>query len=405
MKHVPIALLVAAFLATAPIGLASAAQARTPGIAPYLEAGYSPANVVVGGTTSLQFGIENLNAEAIGGVNFTNNLPSALRLMSGTSSVCGGTLTLTKATGFISLTGATIAAVGSGTNWCRFSIPVTAFDMGSWPSTSSAVKSSDTYDGNKASTTANVYVPPKITAVFTPDSIDVGATSQLRATILNPSGNPITLSNIGATSTLPPGIPPIGYVGPMCGGTFSFTSGSSVALTGVSLAPGASCLMSVGIFGSAAGDATAYVVATLDGAVYPGNGATATLHVGPGPTPTPTDPPAIPPTPAPGATHTPVPAVGAASPDPGVSPALPPVGGESSEAPVVPADGLASASPASTDASPAPAGAAGASAGGPSTPATGFPVVALLVGLAGMLLLVCVVVALLLLKRRRAVHS
>jgi uncharacterized repeat protein (TIGR01451 family) len=112
--------------------------------APFIEAGYAPANVPVGGTTSLQFGIENINSEAIGGVNFSDGLPSGLRVMSGTSSVCGGTLTLTKATGGVSLAGASIAA----TDWCRFSVPVTAFEMGSQMSITSAVKSSDTYDGN-----------------------------------------------------------------------------------------------------------------------------------------------------------------------------------------------------------------------------------------------------------------
>jgi hypothetical protein len=289
MKRLATLLAVSALLIAAPLGFAPRAAARPPLNPPWIQASYSPATVRLGSTSTLRFGIENQNGEAIGGVGFIDYLPDGLRVGNSTTSVCGGTLTTVKPT-TVTLSGATIAASA----WCKFDVTVATFAAGTMTSTSSAVTSTDTIDGNKATASLTVYAPPKITAGFSPATAEPGAVTALEITITNPASNTIELSNIGVSGNLPDALWPFGSSGiTVCGGTFTLDGSHDFALAGATLAVGAACTFTVQVQGYGEGDHAAPVVATLSGSGYTGGTVTATLHVT-APRPTPTHHPATP---------------------------------------------------------------------------------------------------------------
>jgi uncharacterized repeat protein (TIGR01451 family) len=329
-----LAVAISALVAVSPLGLIGSAAARTPLMQPSIEASFSPSTIQLGSTTTMKFRIQNQDAAAITGVNFTDNLPSGLRVMNDTRSVCGdGTLTVIKASNYIALSGLTIA----GSSACTFSVEVTSFGAGVLSTTTSAVTSPDTYDGNKATASVTVYSPPTIEAAFTPSTVAFGGTTQLIVTLRNPNASVYFSGRIGITGTVPAGLTIYGSSGvSICGGTYTidFGTGRSFTVTGAGLPTNSSCSFPVEVQGEVAGNSTATVTATLDGAGYAGNTASAVLHVNPRPaTPGPTAPPAAAtPTTVPGTTAEPgatvgstgeAPATGSSSTDAAATPKTP----------------------------------------------------------------------------------
>jgi len=138
---------------------------------PSISAAFSSLNGTVGAATSLAFTLSNpgLNTKDLTGVNFTAPLPAGLAVSTKTSSVCGGTLTLTAPTG-ISFSGGTVAKGAS----CVVTVPVVGKGVGSFTVATSNVKSHNGGTGKNATASVTMYAP-KPTPTPTP-TLAPGAT-------------------------------------------------------------------------------------------------------------------------------------------------------------------------------------------------------------------------------------
>jgi uncharacterized repeat protein (TIGR01451 family) len=100
--------------------------------------------------------------------------------------------------------------------------------------------------------------PPMImTKAFGTPTIALGQTSSLTFTITNP--NPTALTGVGFTDTLPVQIQvaTLNHLSNPCGGTVTATpGGNTVTLTGVTVAAGSSCILSLDVVGVQAGTGT-----------------------------------------------------------------------------------------------------------------------------------------------------
>ncbi|HET6929299.1 MAG TPA: Ig-like domain repeat protein [Candidatus Acidoferrum sp.] len=240
---------------------------------------FNPASIAPNTTTSLTFTISNpaVNTIALGGVAFTDTLPTGLTVASASSTVCGGTLTSTAPTGIV-LAGATINSASS----CQFSVTVTGVTAGTYTNTTGNVTSTNGGTGNTASANLVVGMPPAITATFGAASIGLGASTSLSFTINNPNAS-LAFTGVAFTDALPAGLTistPNGLTGTCGTGTISATAGSSsVTLAGGTIAAGGSCTFSVNVTGFVAGkqvDTTGTVSATNGGT---GNTATVSVTV------------------------------------------------------------------------------------------------------------------------------
>jgi hypothetical protein len=209
----------------------------------------------------------------LNGIGFTDTLPSGLIVATpnGFSGSCGnGTITASAGSNSISLTGASLAATGS----CTFSLEVIGTTAGIKNNTTSAVTSTEGGTGLPASATLTVVIPPTLTKAFADSQIGLSfGSTQLSFTITNPAANPIPLSGIAFTDTLPAGLivlePDNGLTG-TCEGVITAAPGSNnISLSGETLAPGASCTFAVLVNGAAIGvqDNTTSPVTALGGTI------------------------------------------------------------------------------------------------------------------------------------------
>ena len=265
---------------------------------PAITSAFSAATLPLGWSVSLNFTITNPAGNTVGltGVGFTDTLPTGLTVSTGSASACGtGTVTRTAPDGF-ALSGGSIA---TGSN-CQFSVMVTGSAAGSHTNTTGAVTSVEGGTGNTASASIAVDAPPTIAAVFNPSSIGTGGTSQLTITMTNPAGNPVPLTFVGLTDTLPAGLTVASGSATVCNGSLTVTAPNSIALGAASIATASQCQFSVTVTASAAGSYTNTVAATVGGFTYAGNTASAALGVAAAAaTATPSATPSATPTPTP----------------------------------------------------------------------------------------------------------
>lgn len=223
---------------------------------PNLSKSFAPTSIGTGTTSTLTFTLTNPNAgTSLTGVSFSDILPAGLTVASSTSAACsGGTLTLT-APRTISLTNGTIAASGT----CTINVTVTGAAAGTYPNVSSSISSTATGPNTTASgigtATLTVLDPPVIAKSFTANPIFTSASTALTFSIQNPNTG-TALTGVNFTDNLPAGLTvtnPNGLSN-TCGGTATATAGSgAVSLSGVTLAAGASCTLTVNVTGSTAG--------------------------------------------------------------------------------------------------------------------------------------------------------
>jgi uncharacterized repeat protein (TIGR01451 family) len=264
-------------------GTPAAADLRVLG-PPTLAKSFSPAAIPPGGSSTLTFTIGNPagNPFPLTGIGFTDTLPSGLVVATpnGLLDTCGATITAAAGSSTITVAGVALAAGSS----CTISLGVTttATAPGDYTNTTSAPTSAEGGSGTPATADLAVVVPPTIAKSFGDASIPVGASTSLSFTVTNPAANPVSLSGIGFTDSLPAGLvvaTPDGLTGSCGGGTISATGGSgTVSLSGASLAPGASCTFSVDVTGTSPGvQDNAVTVTSLEGG--DGNTASASLTV------------------------------------------------------------------------------------------------------------------------------
>jgi uncharacterized repeat protein (TIGR01451 family) len=164
---------------------------------PSIAAGFSPNSIPQNTTTSLTFTITNpaANPDPLTGVGFSDTLPTGLTVATGSSPVCGGTLTTTAPTGIV-LSGATI----NTNSQCQFNVTVTGAASGNYVNTTGNVTSTEGGTGNAAS--ANLTVGGadiSVTLQHVPDPAAIGGRLRFIATITN---NGPSTADVNLTETL-----------------------------------------------------------------------------------------------------------------------------------------------------------------------------------------------------------
>jgi uncharacterized repeat protein (TIGR01451 family) len=133
---------------------------------------------------------------------------------------------------------------------------------------------------------STTVLPPTITKSFSNQQIDIWFDVPfLTFTITNPAANPVALSGIAFTDTLPAGVtvyPAGNGVSGSCGGGTITTvpaPSSSISLSGATLAPGESCTFKVLVSSAETGswtNTTSPVTSTNGGT---GNSASASIYI------------------------------------------------------------------------------------------------------------------------------
>ncbi len=255
--------------------------------APSLTASFASTSIAVGASSQFAFSVANPNAaNGLTGIAFTDTLPAGLVVATpnGASGTCGGgSFTAAAGGSSISFSGGALAANST----CTVSVNVTGTSAGVKSTTTGAVVSTEAGSGNTSTASINVDGPPTFSAAFAPNAVLPGGSATLTFTIGNPAANPDALTGIGFTDTLPTGLTVASATTSACGGTLTTTSPSTIALTGATLATGATCQVSVTVGSN--GTPGSFTVTT--GAIASGNGgngssANATLQVLSGSVPT-----------------------------------------------------------------------------------------------------------------------
>lgn len=224
---------------------------------PVISKSFAPANIQFGQTSNLTFTITNPNTiTTINGLAFTDTFPAGMTLASTPPTPqCGGTVTSTS--GSMALSGGTLAP----SSQCTVTVTVTATTIKTYNNTSSAVSSGNAGTGNSASanlTVSAVQAPAFNGMSFNPSQILTGTTSTLSITINNPNSS-TTLTGIAFTDTYPADMTnasPL-LVNNTCGGTLAASGGGgTLGLSGVTLAAGSSCTLSIQITIATAGNFT-----------------------------------------------------------------------------------------------------------------------------------------------------
>lgn len=253
---------------------------------PSISKAFSPNPILSGATSTLTLTVNNVLASALSGVAFTDTYPSGMvnAAVPNVTSTCGGTVLATAGANVITMTGGSVNA----TSTCTVSVDVTSSTAGVYANTSGGVSSTQTGSAGNASNTASLTVigPPQATMTFGPPSTRINLDTLLTIMISNPNIT-TALTGVSFTDTYPSLL--LNTANPS--GTLNCTPGSTAALTGVAaggstvgisggtLAPGGNCTVSVYV---ASATAASYVnstglIASANGGT--GAGATATLVV------------------------------------------------------------------------------------------------------------------------------
>ena len=253
---------------------------------------FTPATIIAGGTSFLDFTLTNSSAVAVTGLNFTDLLTSLpTRQLTLASATVGGTCT-----------GVVTNAVAGGTSFqvtagnvpasasCRITVQVTSTVPGIHPNQTTGVSTAADPVAGALSNIANLTVtpPPTVTKSFLPSAVAAGAASTLSVTITNINNFPVT--GVSLIDTFPAGMvvaTPL-VTSNSCGGTLNDSGGGAlgagdvgIALTGGSVATNSACVIAISVEADIAGT---YVNTIAAGALSSSAGsnssaASATLNV------------------------------------------------------------------------------------------------------------------------------
>ena len=262
-------------------------------LAPSVSKTFAQSAFQAGGANRLTITLGNPNTTAITGVTFTDSYPANLlnAAVPNLVSSCGGTATATPESDTLSLTGGVIPASGS----CSLSIDLTAEVTGSYSNTilANSVTSTNANPAPAAdvSATSTAYLPPVSSKAFGTAAIAVGATTSMTLTLTNPAVNPGAITGLRLDDSFPGGQmlknTSFSFAPAACGtvtklsGAASAAGDSALRFSVASLAPGASCQVTVSVTSSSAGSITnATNAATATGpAALTGVGANASLTI------------------------------------------------------------------------------------------------------------------------------
>ena len=259
-------------------------------VAPTVGKTFSPASILVGGTSVLKIGIVNPNAVALTGAAFTDNYPVGLKNTSGAAfsaasvaAGCTGTITGVVNGTSLALSGGTIPAGAT----CEVVVNVTSTSTTATTHTnpSFGVSSSNAATGTAAAATLTVSITaPSIAKVFSPNPVNINFPTTLTITITNPNAS--LIAALAFNDPYPAGLVNTGTptVTNTCGGsvTGGAAGGASVGLTGGALAAGASCTVTVKVSAPSVGayvNTTSAVTTTNAGTTTTGTTASQTLNV------------------------------------------------------------------------------------------------------------------------------
>ncbi len=212
-----------------------------------------------GGTSLLTFTLKNGNSFNLTGASFTDALVNMQIAAPGGApgGTCAGANGSSFATGATALTfnGLTVPTGATG---CTVTVTITSSVSGDNVNTASGVTSNETPTaGAGAAATLTVLSPPVITKAFSPSVILATGSlassfSTLTFTLTNPNAG-TSLTGVAFTDALSQmAVAATPTVVNGCGGTASFAAGAtSVSMSGVTLAGGASCTVKVRISSAA----------------------------------------------------------------------------------------------------------------------------------------------------------
>ncbi len=213
---------------------------------------FSPNPVAVGVSSTLTFAVTNPNVIAVD-ASFTDTLPAGLVVAAtpGVTNTCGGTVTAVAGSGSISFSNASLP-VGA----CSITVKVSSATDNVYNNTVT-INSTAAGTGALSTSSASLTVinPPTIAKAFGAATIPLNGTTSLTFTLSSTNAN-LTLNGVAFTDNLPAGLvvaTPSGLTS-TCSGTATAVAGSSsVSLSGATLAPAASCTISVNVTGTTAG--------------------------------------------------------------------------------------------------------------------------------------------------------
>ena len=217
---------------------------------PTFAKSFTPALILTGGSSTLDFTIDNsAAAAAAGALAFIDSLPAGLVVATpaNAASTCtGGTLTAVAGSGSIAYTGGSVA---SGSQ-CSVSVDVTALAPGTMVNTTGDLTSSLGNSGTASATLSVAEGAFSLSKNFLSAPVLRGGTVVLEFTLTNQS-SVSALTNITFIDDLGAVVPGLAAVGlpqsDFCGAGSVLSGTSVLSLTGANLAASASCVFTATI--------------------------------------------------------------------------------------------------------------------------------------------------------------
>lgn len=213
---------------------------------------FYPEEIKPGATTTLTITLTNTDAKAATlTAPFTDPLPTGMVVHGLPSTVpdntCGGTLTATKGSSFITLTGGQIPVNGS----CRITVIVSVEKAGTYVNSlrSGTLTTSNGSNANEANASLVVSTSagagPQLLKSFSPATIENDGISTLTITLKNPNALAAKLEE-PLVDNMPPGMVVYGSASNTCGGAVKAIPGTSkVTLTGGAIPANGVCTVTV----------------------------------------------------------------------------------------------------------------------------------------------------------------
>ena len=235
---------------------------------------FTPLQIDAGGVSVLRVTIFNPNSYQLTSAGWTDNLVSVLQpglyiaTPPGVVNTCGGSVTAVSGATSLALNGGTVPPqVGIVPGECYVEVNVSSVTPGNLINTIPA--NNLTSQGNDGGTIVNItnttpasatitvlaVTPPSLTKGFSPNTIFIGAVSQLTITINNNDTN-TNLTGTSYADTLPVGVVlanPVNATVTNCGASYLLTANpgvGTVAISNATVTPNLDCVMRVNVTGA-----------------------------------------------------------------------------------------------------------------------------------------------------------